>query len=147
MKDALEAMTEAQRVSLVLAGEARSEPIEGIVAVASVMRNRVKAQRFGEDFSDVVTAPKQFSCLFPAGGKQNYKRMLALAQQFARKEPVTDPKILQCIAVAECVMREYVADNTQGSTHYAVYTLTPYWAKGLKPVRRIGTHQFWNNVP
>ena len=133
-------------LALVLAGEARSEPIEGIVAVASVIRNRVKAGRFGEGYSGVVTRPKQFSCLFPQGGKQNYKRVLDMALQFARKEPVTEPRLLQCIAVAECVMRDYFLDNTRGSCHYAVYTLTPDWAKGKKPVARIGSHHFWNDI-
>jgi N-acetylmuramoyl-L-alanine amidase len=153
MRAAIEAMTETQRVALVLAGEARSEPIEGIVAIANVMRNRVttdlnhdgKPDWWGEGFSDVVTRPKQFSCLFPAGGEKNYRIVLKLARQFAEGKPVTDPRILQCIGVANLLLTPpgYLVDNTLGANHYAVSTLTPKWAEGKQPVARKGGHYFW----
>lgn len=152
----LEAMSEVQRVALVLAGEARSEPIEGLIGVANVIRNRVKADLgndgkadwWGEGFSDVVTRPQQFSCLFEAGGKGNLKFVKSLAKQFASGEEVTDPKVLRCVGVATLITaaKPYLDDNTKASTHYCVYTLSPAWSKGHKPAVRLGVHHFFNSV-
>jgi spore germination cell wall hydrolase CwlJ-like protein len=148
LAQALDAMTDAQVVSLILAGEARSEPVEGIVGVANTIRNRVKADTwFGKTFREVCLKPKQFSCLFEAGGRANFKRVLALAKQFASKTEITDPRIKQCVGVATLLMADgYLTDNTHNSTHYVVYTLSPEWAKGHKPAVRLGAHHFYNTV-
>lgn len=151
LRASIEAMTEPQRVALVLAGEARSEPIEGLVGVANCIRNRVqtdlgndgKPDWWGEGFSDVVTRPWQFSCLTVKGGKGNHTFVKALAKQLAEKQPITDPKIKQCILVAHGVIDGYLVDNVQGANHYAVYTLTPAWAKGKQVLVRRGAHHFW----
>ena len=45
-----------------LFGEARGEPVEGLIAVGSVIRNRVKAARFGSTYRAVCLARWQFSC-------------------------------------------------------------------------------------
>lgn len=157
MRDAIEAMTEPQRVATVLAGEARSEPIEGIVGVANVIRNRVKADLhndgkpdwWGEGFSDVVTKRAQFSCLAPSGGKNNFKRVLQIAKAFAAKQPVTDPQVRQCVLVAHGVIDGYLVDNTRNATHYHTYAMNPKpsWAEGQKPVVRLGAHWFYAGIP
>jgi N-acetylmuramoyl-L-alanine amidase len=151
LRASIDAMTEAQRVALILAGEARSEPIEGIVGVANVIRNRVttdlghdgKPDWWGEGFSDVVTRPWQFSCLSVKGGKGNFQFVKGLAKQFAEKAPITDQKIKQCILVAHGVIDGYLVDNVSGSNHYCVYTLQPAWSKGQQIVARKGSHHFF----
>lgn len=156
LRAALEAMTETQRVSLVLAGEARSEPIEGIVGVASVIKNRVTADLghdgkpdwWGEGFSDVVTRPWQFSCLHPKGGPRNYKRVVQIAKQFASKQPVTDPLIRQCVLVAHGIVGDYLVSNVGAATHYHTVSLTqkPKWAEGHTPVKKIASHYFYAGI-
>ena len=146
----LEAMTDTQVVSLVLAGEARSEQIDGQAAVANTIRNRVKAESwFGDSYRAVCLKPWQFSCLSVQGGKNNYRFVRSLARQFAAKTEITDENVLQCIGVATLLMTgKYLKDNTHGATHYHVYSMSPKpaWAKEQQPVARIGTHWFYNTV-
>ncbi len=142
-------LTEPQRVSATLYGEARREPIEGLVAVASVIRNRVqKGGWFGTSYSDVCLKAHQFSCWSPAGGAKNYQRLLAFVQFLTRHVPVTNGAERQCIGVALCVMQDYFNDNVKQSTHYHVATMAPRpsWAQGVTPAVQKGGHVFYNTI-
>ena len=149
MKAAVEKLADWQCVAVCLYGEARSEPIQGIVAVASVIQNRIKANSwFGKDWREVVLKPYQFSMWHPNGGQMNYTRVLALAQKLAAGESVTEPKWLQCAWTARGAMGGFLLDNTRNATHYHTATLTPRpkWAQGVTPVCQIGGHVFYNKV-
>jgi len=149
MRFLVEGVTEAQRVAACLYGEVRSEPVHGIAAVANVIRNRVqKPGWWGSDYSTVVMAPSQFSCWFPAGGEGNYKKLLALMEQFAAKTEITDPAARECIGIAHLVMGNYLRDNTKGSFHYHVATMTPRpkWAMGHVPACQVSKHVFYSDV-
>ena len=149
MRPLVEQATETQRVAATLWAEARSEPIQGIVAVANVIRNRVqKPGWWGDNYSGVCLAPQQFSCWTPEGGQRNYDRLLILMQLFAAKTAVTDPGMRECIGIAHLVTGEYLRDNTKGSTHYHVATMVPRpaWAQGLTPTYQIGSHTFYAGV-
>lgn len=167
MRPLVEQATEAQRLAATLWAEARSEPVQGVVAVANAIRNRVKADLgndgkpdwWGEGYSGVclkgVIDKKtgkpigQFSCWSPEGGQRNYDRLLGLMRQFAAGTPITDPGVRECIGIAHLTIGDYLRDNTKGSTHYCVATMTPRpkWAKGLTPTVQVGSHTFYNNVP
>lgn len=149
MRAAIEKMTEPQIVTLVLFGEARSEPIEGIVAVGCVLRNRAHADgRYGKTYAEVATKRLQFSCLSPLGGKSNYKRVIKAAQLLAGGQPVTDVKVRECAWVAHGVIGDYARDVTNGSTHYHVATMTPRpaWAQDHVPTKQIGSHVFYSGI-
>lgn len=150
MRPLVEKATEGQRVAATLWAEARSEPVQGIVAVANVIRNRVKKPGWwGESYGGVCLAPHQFSCWTPAGGQRNYDRLLGVMQQFAAGTPITDPGLRECIGIAHLAMGDYLRDNTTGSTHYHVATMTPRpkWAKGHVPVVQVGNHSFYRDIP
>lgn len=149
MRPLVEQATEAQRVAATLWAEARSEPVQGIVAVANVIRNRAKKPGWwGDSYSGVCLAPNQFSCWTPAGGQRNYDRLLGVMQQFAAGTPITDPGLRECIGIAHLVIGDYLRDNTAGSTHYHTATMTPRpkWAKGHVPVVQCGGHSFYSTV-
>lgn len=149
MRPLVEQVTEPQRVAATLWAEARSEPVQGIVAVANVIRNRAqKPGWWGKDFSGVCLAKAQFSCWTPAGGQRNYDRLLALMQQFVKGEPITDPGVRECIGIAHLITGDYVRDNTKGSTHYHTATLTPRpaWARNVTPAVQVAAHVFYNDV-
>jgi hypothetical protein len=149
--------TEPQRVAATLWAESRSEKVEGIIAVANVIRNRVQADLgkdgkpdwWGEGYSGVCLAPHQFSCWTPAGGQRNYDRLVTLLQQFVAKTPITDPAVRECIGIAHLIMGDYLRDNTHGATHYHVATMTPRpkWAKGHTPAIQISAHVFYVGIP
>lgn len=156
MRPLVEKATEAQRLAATLWAEARSEPVQGIVAVANVIRNRVQADLgndgkpdwWGEGYSGVCLAPKQFSCWTPAGGQRNYDRLLGLMQLFAAGTPITDAAQRECIGIAHLVMGDYLRDNTKGATHYHTAGMTPRpsWTKGTVPAVQVGGHVFYNDV-
>jgi len=153
MQKAIEALTEPQRVAVVLYGEARSESLLGLVAVGCVIRNRVKADLhgdskpdwWGEGYSDVVTRPWQFSCLSPKGGVPNYRKVVKFARRLTDKTPITDAKEKQCIWIAHGVIGDYVIDITKGADHYhtAMLMPRPRWARGKDPVVQQGAHVFY----
>lgn len=142
----LDKLTDAQVVALVLFGEARSEPVEGAIAVANVIRNRVTARRwFGADYREVCLKPWQFSCLSKAGGEENYERVLAFANHMASGAEVRDPFARQSIGVAYCIMHDYFLDNVKHATSYHVATMLPRpsWARDVPPVKQIHGHVFY----
>lgn len=145
-------LTDAQIVAVTLYGECRSEPIEGIIAVANVIKNRVQADLggdqkpdwWGEGWRGVCLKPWQFSCWHPEGGEGNHAKVRELVTALLAG-PVTDRQYVECAAVATCIMRDWFRDNTKGSDHYHVATMIPRptWAKGRVPVTQVAKHVFY----
>ena len=140
------ALTELQVVWLTLWGEARSESIEGIVAVASVIRNRVV--RRGQSYRKVCLQPWQFSCWMERGGPANYRHVMRIARQLAEDRQVRWTRVLEeCGVIAQATMRERLRDRTAGSDHYCTTRLwstrPPRWARGQEPVATVGAHVFF----
>lgn len=153
MKAALANLQDWQQVSVVLYGEARSEPIEGVVAVANVIRNRVERPGWwGHSYGEVATAPMQFSCLDGPG--KNYQRVLAVAQALAEgravngKDGQPDAKYLTCAWTARGMVAGFLPQNVPNCTHYHTATLVPrpHWAQGVPPLKQIGGHVFYAGI-
>jgi len=152
----IEKATDVQMVALILYGEARSEPVQGIVAVGSVIRNRVntdlhndkKPDWWGEGYKGVCAQSWQFSCLHPKGGEGNYTRVRDFAERLISGQPITAANERQCIWVAHGIVGNYAIDPTKGSNHYHTATMTPRptWAKGHTPAVQVGGHSFYATV-
>ena len=137
-------------VSLTIWAEARSEPIEGQIAVGCVIRNRLP--RYGGDYKAVCFAPKQFSC-WNDTDDINHVQLLDYAQRFLTGHGVHatggDLALRQCQWVAEGVTRHLLKDNTGGANHYYSPSgmvpkgRVPSWAKGKGPTAVIGRHRFY----
>lgn len=120
-------------------GEARGEPEQGMAAVAHVVLNRVRAQRYwGRTIGAVCLKPYQFSCWNDKD--PNRKTLLSL--------PVGDARLQQVAAVVEKVLSNGVADPTDGATHYHNRWMPtpPRWVRGRPPCRLIGNHAFYKNI-
>lgn len=77
-------------LSSVLHYEARGEPLEGKLAVAEVVLNRVEHHRFPDTVCEVVTQPRQFSWYPRRPLTYGNQRELAediLAGEYERKYP------------------------------------------------------------
>lgn len=149
MRALVEKATEPQRLAGCLWAEARSEPVQGIIAVANVIRNRSRQpQRFGASVSEVVTAPWQFSCFTPKGGQRNYDRLLQLLQSFVEGKQITDLGARECVGIAQLMLGDYLRDATKGGLHYHTAKLMPRpsWALGHTPSAQIGSHVFYSTV-
>jgi len=128
---------------LTIVGEARSEPIEGQVAVANVILNR--SRKRGQSVKDVCLSPKQFSCWNE--DDPNRALLIAIAHQML-KGSYEFPDYQQIQWVVDGIFSDKIRDNTRGRDHYMTTYLfnsdkRPSWAKTPKadPIR-IGSHTF-----
>lgn len=105
--------------------ESKGEPLDGQLAVAQVILNRVESGRFGRDICDVVKAPKQFS--FVTGGQ------LKTPSNTSQWETA---KAVALIAVGGG-WREIVPE----ATHFHATRVSPGWK--LRRVATVGRHVFY----
>lgn len=109
--------------------EARSEPLEGQLAVAQVVLNRAASGIYPPAICDVVTQPAQFSFVragrFPAIDRDSdaWHKALAIAD-IARK------KLIQKIA--------------SNVLWYHANYVAPSWGRRLTRAIRVGSHIFYN---
>lgn len=132
-------MTDLEALTLTIFGEARSEPIEGKIAVAMVIRNRVLAHYGGvSTYVDVCTARAQFSAWTEEVAQMNAAAIELEGQQL-------DPTLKLCEEIALATIAGSLADNTGGANHYLTVSLyqrkPPKWAQGATG-RRIGSQVF-----
>ena len=117
-------------------GEVRSEPIEGQVGVAWVIRNRAEMPAWwGGTISRVCLTKFQFSCWWD----MQRSRLVALQQ--------TDRLYEQLITVATAVLAGFFDDPTGGATHYLRFDTNAPWEAGHTPTVRLGAHEFYRVGP
>lgn len=141
-------MTDAVAVICTIVGEAALEPIEGQVAVACVIRNRVRHPRWwGRGWKNVCHARAQFSCWWEQN--ENTARVYALADALMRRQvPDGAPTSLSQVQwVATGVMEDRLMDSTKSADHYLTTALLraapPTWAQRKPPVCTRGAHTFF----
>ncbi len=142
------AMTDETALVATLFGEAAGEPIDGLIAVASVIRNRALSPRWwGTGYRGVCLAKSQFSCWWETNA--NSERVYAVADALIAGGPSDERSTLSEIRwVAAGVMGEQLKDLSMRSDHYLTQSLfrstaSPAWAKGRIPVTRVGSHAFF----
>jgi spore germination cell wall hydrolase CwlJ-like protein len=107
--------------------EARGEPLEGMIAVANVIVNRMESRRFPSTACKVVYQRKQFSwTLFPS-----------------KLEPVEDFRNTDILKIAELALLGKLIDYTNGATHYHANYVKPYWKHTKTHTVTIGNHIFY----
>ncbi len=132
-------------VALTIWGEARGEPVEGKIAVACVLRNRLSDGRWGATYERVCLARKQFSCWNP--GDPNQVRLQTFRTQIQQGTQPSDMVLRECYWIAEGLIRNVIRPRVGQATHYHAITITPRWAKTGKVVEDIGRHRFYEDVP
>lgn len=100
--------------------EASGESIVGQIAVASVIKTRMKQRR--KTAIEVVIEPHQFSCWHD--GKPTQSRRIRGSE-------------------AKTALEAWNAAKPGKYNHYARYDCKPYWAKDAKSSQRIGNHIFY----
>ena len=117
-------------------GEARGEPMEGRIAVAAVILNRVAASQFRRDetIMGACLRYRQFSCWNRADA--NFSVIAG-----SRLDTAT------YIACVQAALRALAGeDPSGGATHYHTKSSRPAWSRGKKPCATIGGHKFFNDV-
>jgi N-acetylmuramoyl-L-alanine amidase len=127
------ALTDRELLAKTLQAEAGNQGIGGMLAVGSVIRNRMKQ---GGSLSDVILAPAQFSAwnkvTGAVGGEQG--------QDMAALRPSED-----AYAAADAILSGNAPDLTGGATHYYNPSISnPAWGKEKAggDWTKIGAHIF-----
>lgn len=107
--------------------EARNEPYEGKLAVATVTMNRVEHPTYPQTVCEVVFEPWQFSWTMfkrnPISNAEKYAKIVQIAF-----EAIYEGKRLETI---------------RNSMYYHNQTVSPKWSRMMFPIRRIGEHTFY----
>lgn len=110
--------------------EARGEPLKGQLAVADVVLNRVRSERYPDTICEVVEQPMQFSFVNATGripeadrGSEAWSRAVAIAR----------------IALADTAR----AVNSDVLWYHADY-VSPSWGRRLARQDKIGLHIFYS---
>lgn len=121
-------------------GEARGEPLQGILAVAAVILNRAMHPHvhwWGTTVVGVCRARKQFSCWNSTD--PNLPKLLAVT--------LDNDRFRICWRVAQDAMGGKLQDLCKlGATHYHTKSISPSWAERKVPCADIGNHLFYNNI-
>ena len=124
-------------LQMLIFGEARGEPIDGMVAVAWVARNRVENPSWwGDTWKNVILKPKQFSCF-----NENDPNFSRLFDMYAVR--FSDPMARLCRWIAGGVIYNWIPNNIGEANHYCHVDILPGWAEGQEPVKIIGHHKFY----
>lgn len=118
-------------VAAVICMEAGGEGGLGMQAVMNIIDNRARMDR--KTYMQVVTAPKQFSCM-------NGVTMSMAIGRAKSRWPNQFPVALNMVKLAR---NGRLADVTNGATfYYANYIKRPRWARNMEETSKIGKHIF-----
>lgn len=148
------ALTDTVALTCTLYGEASGEPVEGQIAVACVIRNRVhldlgndaKPDWWGEGYRGVCLAKWQFSCWWETS--PNSDRVYALAEQLLTRTLAMNVSVISQLRwVTEGIVGGAILDRTKRADHYLTTALlrsgqAPPWSKA-SPVCVVGAHTFF----
>lgn len=116
--------------------EARGEPMVGQYAVAEVTMNRVASGRYPDTICGVVHQ-KNWDTL-----RKRYVSAFSWNELDERPSP-EDETFRRAWEVAETVYHGRHVPTLGGALHYHATHIKPSWARGNKPVARIGNHIFY----
>ena len=128
-------MTNQEVLARTIWGEARGEGHAGMVAVACVVRNRVRNPRWwGETWPTVCWRHAQFSCWNSAD--PNFHEMRAVTE--------ADPAYADALTIAAGIISGEIEDVTRNADAYAdLAVCDPAWFDASKITVRIGRHTFF----
>lgn len=143
-----------------LFGEARSEPIEGRIAVGCVIRNRARRQFRGTTIAEVCFWPWQFSCWREQGGAANFAHLVSLVRAFRDGGPPPWSAVDRAIFDETCwiasgLVTGFIRDRVAGSLFYYAPAAMPKgkppaWAvrdgQPITPTAVVGAHRFFAQV-
>jgi spore germination cell wall hydrolase CwlJ-like protein len=116
--------------------EARGESLAGQYAVAEVTMNRVASGRYPDTVCGVVHQ-KNWDPL-----RKRYVSAFSW-NELDERPSLEDATFRQAWEVAEAVYYKRYTPVLAGALHYHAVYIKPSWARGDKPIARIGQHVFY----
>ena len=126
---------EEQAVAAVLMGEAWSEGVRGMTAVAEVIHQR--ALEKDRTPLQIVAARRRGVHAFSCVNGSTLRRLISKFKQ--------ESDFQQALRLAQmvCQSPSQLPGLAKSANHFTVATERPYWTKGLHPVAIIGRHAFY----
>ena len=121
--------------------EARDQPFIGQVAVAQVVMNRVRDDRYPDDVCEVVTQGPTYSWRpdFPVRHRCQFSWYCDGKSDKTPDEEAWE----QAMIIAQGVHTGNLDDFVEGATHYHATYVLPEWAESKVPVVQIAEHVFY----
>ena len=133
-KSAEETQQEIRCLALNIYWEARSEPLDGQVAVAAVTLNRVEDRRFPDEICNVVRQ---------GGEIRRHRCQFSWWCDGKKDEPLEAEAWRRANTLARLTATGVIEDPTGGAMWYHADYVDPYWADAKKQVTKIGRHIFY----
>ena len=113
--------------------EARSEPIQGQIAVAEVTLNRVASDDYPNTICEVVLQENSQGCQFSwwCDSKSDYPK---------EHNSFQTSKSLAKLMIDD---GQYISVVGKNATHYHTDDIKPYWADKMVKVEQVGKHIFY----
>lgn len=131
----------ARVIAQTILGEASGEGVEGMMAVANVIKNRALSGDYPPDPKDVaLQANNNGIHQFSTWNSTSYG-----GNNPAQRYPEDSPEFKKALQIASAVFDGSVPDNTFGAVNYHASNITPYWADEsdkFGPLN-IGNHTFY----
>lgn len=115
--------------------EARGEPFEGQLAVAQVILNRVRDERYPNEICAVVFENETW----------RHRCQFSFACDGRSDRPRDFSAWVSAIKTARMVGTGHLRDVTYASTHYHAEYVEPEWAARFHRTVKIGRHYFYRN--
>lgn len=134
-------LEDVELLACCLYGEARNQGLDGMLAVGSVVMNRVRAGGwYGTGIKAVVLKPKQFSCF--NDGDPNRATLEHIAGDF--RESLRRLEVLKhCHWIARGILEGQLTGNVGSATHYHTRGVDPVWNDAMRLVVAIKDHVFF----
>jgi spore germination cell wall hydrolase CwlJ-like protein len=124
--------------SLTLFGEASNQGEDGEIAVAWVVRNRMRDTRWPNTVAEVCLQRSQFSCWIAADW--NTANLLRMLTAYLGKTQ----DFLQARSIAQWVFGGFTSlDPTHGANHYHTRDVVPTWRDPSKVTYEYRQHIFY----
>ena len=130
-------MLEVVCIAMAIYFEARSEPLDGQVAVANTIMNRVASPKFPDTPCQVVKQGRTWN--------GNMLRNQCHFSYYCDGKPeVIVDEGAYTLALSIALNHPRLVDISGGSTYYHRDDVDPYWVTGLTVQRKIGRHLFYS---
>lgn len=110
--------------------EARGEQIEGQLAVAEVVLNRVASKRYPDTICEVVEQPWQFSFVNATGSIPEADR--------------TSKSWKKAVAISTIALNKLAAEVSEDVLWYHADYVAPSWGKSMDREKKVGLHIFYS---
>lgn len=144
-----------QLMGLCIYREAQGEPVEGLIAVGTVILERVDHRKWdGTNISDVILLPWQFSWTMPEAGSDYYNESYRIAASWV-DEYRTRKGLRDCCAIANGLLfKSTPRDPDLAAVNCCQYlnpkvaakTRAEWIEKGMTSIKVISHHEFFQGV-